>query len=147
MSRSEEHRYKTVTEMLTVAGRTIEKNIMGKLEEENPQLAQDIKKLMFVFEDIVYIDDRSMQKILTQIDGQVLAMALKATDDAVREKILNNMSKRARQMIQEEREALGPVPLSEVEAAQQEILNVISKLDEEGEITIYKGGEGVQLVE
>ena len=118
-----------------------EKAIMEKLEEKNPDLADEIKRLMFVFDDILLLDDRTIQQILREIDSKDLVLALKGASEECRNKILKNMSSRARQMILEDMEVMGPVRLKTTEEAQQKIVNVIRQLEEMGEIVIARGGE------
>lgn len=142
-----EERYKTVAEILNMVGRSTERTVLDGMAREHPEMAEEIKNLMFVFEDVVAIDDRSLQKILSQVDTKTLAMALKTASDPIKEKILGNLSKRAGQTIAEELELLGPRPLSEVEEAQKGILDVIKRMQDDGEITISRGKtSGEQLV-
>ena len=100
---------------------------------------------MFVFEDIVLLDDRSIQRVLREVDARDLAIALKGASDAVKEKIFKNMSQRARQMLQEEMEYMGPVRVKQIEEAQQKIISIIRRLEEAGEIVIIRGGEDVVM--
>lgn len=130
-----------LVQILNNSDRTTEKNIIEALEEDNPDLAEEVKKRMFVFEDIVLLDDRSIQKVLRHIDQQDLAKALKHTDPEVQEKIFRNMSKRAAQMLKEDMEYMGPIRLKDVEEAQQKIVNVIRKLEEQGEIIVSRSPE------
>ena len=110
---------KEVAEILNRIERATEKNIMAELEERDPELADEISRLMFTFDDLIYVDDGGIQKALREIDQKDLALALKHVDDEVKEKILKNMSTRARDMIAEEMEYMGPVRLRDVEEAQQ----------------------------
>ncbi len=137
---------RAVAEILNRMDRSTEKVVMEKLEEENPELADDIKRLMFVFDDILLIDDRAIQNIMRDIDQKDIVLALKGASDQVKAKILKNMSTRARQMIQEDMEVMGPVRLKNAEEAQQKIVNQIRRLEEQGEITIARGGESEVLV-
>lgn len=130
-----------VVDVLNLVDRGTEKSILETLEEEDPDLAEEIKKRMFVFEDIVMLDDRSIQQVMREVDMKELAMALKAVDETVKEKIFSNMSKRAATMLQEDMEFMGPVRMRDVEEAQQRIVNVIRRLEESGEIIIARGGE------
>ncbi len=132
---------RSVAEVLNRVDRSTEKAIMEKLEETNPELADEIKRLMFVFDDILLIDDRSIQRILRDVDQKDLVLALKGAGEEVKTKILKNMSARARAMIQEDMEVMGPVRLKATEEAQQKIVNVIRQLEEMGEIVIARGGE------
>ncbi len=135
-----------VVEIINMADRKTEKFIIESLEEEDPELAEEIKKKMFVFEDIVLLDDRSIQRVLREIDGQELAKALKSVDIPVQEKIFKNMSKRAASMLKEDMEFLGPTRRKDVEESQQKIVSLIRKLEEQGEIVISRGGEEDVLV-
>nr|WP_267914890.1 flagellar motor switch protein FliG [Borreliella afzelii] len=135
-----------VVEIINMADRKTEKFIIESLEEEDPELAEEIKKKMFVFEDIVLLDDRSIQRVLREIDGQELAKALKSVDIPVQEKIFKNMSKRAASMLKEDMEFLGATRRKDVEESQQKIVSLIRKLEEQGEIVISRGGEEDVLV-
>jgi len=132
---------RSVAEVLNRVDRSTEKAIMEKLEETNPELADEIKRLMFVFDDILLIDDRSIQQILREVDQKDLVLALKGAGEEVKAKILKNMSARARAMINEDMEVMGPVRLKATEEAQQKIVNIIRQLEEMGEIVIARGGE------
>ncbi|MCD6463145.1 MAG: flagellar motor switch protein FliG [Thermotogae bacterium] len=130
----------TVAEIINTLDRSTEKTIMDSLSETDPELAEEIRRKMFVFEDIVKLDDRSVQLVLREVDTKDLALALKGATDEVKEKIFNNMSKRARALLQEEIEFMGPVRVRDVEEAQQKIIAVIRRLEEAGEIVIARGG-------
>ena len=133
---------KSVAEILNLAGRSTEKTILGDLEKRNPELATEIKNLMFVFEDITLLDDRSIQRVLREVDSKELSLALKVSTDEVKDAIFRNMSERASGLIKEELEFMGPVRLKDVEEAQMKIVEVIRTLEEEGEIVISgRGGE------
>lgn len=131
----------TIVEILNNVDRSTEKSIIESLEEEDPELAEEIKKKMFVFEDIVLLDDRAIQKTMRELDNQDLAKALKAVDTEVQEKIFRNMSKRAGSLLREDMEFMGPIRLKDVEEAQQKIVNIIRKLEDEGEIVVARAGE------
>ena len=131
----------TVVEVLNNVDRGTEKIIIEALEEDDPELAEEIKKRMFVFEDIVLLDDRSIQKVLREVDTQDLAKALKGVDAEVQEKIFRNMSKRASSLLKEDMDFMGPVRLRDVEEAQQKIVNIIRKLEESGDIVVARAGE------
>jgi len=131
----------TVVEVLNQVDRGTEKSIIEALEEDDPELAEEIKKKMFVFEDIVLLDDKAIQKTLRELDNQELAKALKAVDTEVQDKIYKNMSKRAANLLKEDMEFMGPIRLKDVEEAQQKIVNIIRKLEEEGEIVVARAGE------
>ena len=131
----------TTVEVLTRVDRATEKLIIENLEESDPELADEIKKKMFVFEDIVLLEDRSVQRLIREVDNQDLAKALKSVDNQVLDKIFKNMSKHAGLLLQEDMEFLGPVRLKEVEDCQQRIVNVIRNLEDLGEILITRGAE------
>jgi flagellar motor switch protein FliG len=130
-----------IVEILNLIDRASEKSIMESLEEENPELAEEIKKRMFVFEDIVTLDDRAIQKVLREVDQQDLPKALKAVDTEVQEKIFRNMSKRAAAMLKDDMEFMGPTRLKDVEESQQKIVAVIRRLEDANEIVIARAGE------
>ncbi len=132
--------------ILNHVDRTTEKTILDTLFTDDPELAEEIKKRMFVFEDIVTLDDRAIQLVLREVDSRDLVFALKAVSDEVKGRILKNVSSRAREMILEEMDLLGPVRIKEVEEAQQRIVSVIRRLDEAGQIVIARGGEGEIIV-
>ncbi|OHD71119.1 MAG: flagellar motor switch protein FliG [Spirochaetes bacterium RBG_16_49_21] len=130
-----------IVEVLNNVDRGTEKIIIEALEEEDPELAEEIKKRMFVFEDIVLLDDRSIQKVLREVDTQDLAKALKGVDAEVQEKIYRNMSKRASSLLREDMDFMGPIRLRDVEESQQKIVNIIRKLEESGDIIVARAGE------
>lgn len=132
---------KALVEALNRVDRTTEKTIIETLEVQDPELADKIKKLLFVFEDIVQLDDRSVQLILRDVDSHDLALALKGAGDEVMSKIERNISKRAAQMLKEDIAYMGPVRLRDVEEAQQKIVSVIRTLEEQGQIVITRGGK------
>jgi len=130
-----------LVEIINNVDRGTEKAIIENLEIQNPDLAEEIKKRMFVFEDLNVLDDRGMQRVLKEVDSKDLALALKGASDDVRNKFLKNMSKRAAQMLQDEMVFMGPVRIKDVEEAQQKIVNVVRGLEESGDIVISRGGE------
>ena len=130
-----------IVEILNLVDRSSEKSIIESLEEDDPDLAEEIKKRMFVFEDIVQLDDRAIQKVLRDVDQPELAKALKSVDSDVQDKIFRNMSKRAAAMLKDDMEFMGPVRLKDVEEAQQKIVSMIRHLEEIGEIVIARSGE------
>lgn len=136
---------KSIVGILNKVDRQTEKTILETLEVQDPELSEEIKKLMFVFEDVIKMDDRSIQLVLREVDSKDLAVALKGSSDDVSTKIKKNMSKRAAQMLEEEVTFLGPVRLRDVEEAQQRIVNIIRRLEESGEIIISRGG-GDELI-
>ena len=130
----------TIVDILLSVDRGTEKHIMESLEMRDDELAEEIKKRMFVFEDIVKLDNRSVQRFLREVDNNDLALALKSTSEEVANVIFSNMSKRLQEMIKEDMEFMGPVRLRDVEEAQQRIVNVIRRLEDAGEIVVSRGG-------
>jgi flagellar motor switch protein FliG len=133
-------------EILNLVDRASEKQIIEALEDEDPELAEEIKKRMFVFEDIVMLDDRAIQKVLREVDSQELSKALKSVDTEVQDKIFRNMSKRAAQMLKEDLEYMGPIRLKDVEESQQKIVSIIRHLEDTGEIVVARSGEDEMVV-
>ena len=129
-----------VVEILNTVDRGTEKHIMETLEIEEPELADEIRKKMFVFEDILLLDDRAIQRVLRDVDNNDLAVALKSANEQVQNAIFNNLSKRLAVMIKEDMEFMGPVRMKDVEEAQQKIVNIIRKLEDSAEIVISRGG-------
>ena len=129
-----------VVEILNSTDRGTEKHIMEILEIEDPELADNIRKKMFVFEDILLLDDRAIQRVLRDVDNNDLAIALKGSNEEVQNAIFNNLSKRLAAMIKEDMEFMGPVRMKDVEEAQQKIVGIIRKLEDSGEIVISRGG-------
>ena len=137
---------RSLAEVLNRADRSTEKAIMEKLEESNPTLAEEVKRLMFVFDDLIVLDNRTVQQILREVDAKDLALALKGAKEEVKEHLLKNMSNRARAMIMEDMEVMGPVRLKNAEEAQQKIINVVRQLEEQGEIVVARGGDEGAMV-
>jgi len=135
-----------VAEMMNIMDKNTETQIMGRLEEKDPILAEEIRKLMFVFEDITKIDDRGIQVLLKEVPNDKLLLALKTANEEIRQKIFRNISARAAQLLREDLESMGPARLSDVEGAQQEIVNAARKLEQEGKILIARGGSEDALV-
>ena len=129
-----------IVNILNTVDRSTEKHIMESLEIEEPELADEIRKKMFVFEDILSLDDRAIQRVLRDVDNADLALALKGATEEVQNVILNNLSKRLAVMIREDMDFMGPVRMKDVEEAQQKIVNVIRKLEDSAEIVISRGG-------
>lgn len=129
-----------VVDILNSVDRGTEKHIMETLEIEEPELADEIRKKMFVFEDILLLDDRAIQRVLRDVDNSDLAVALKGSNEQVQETIFKNLSKRLAVMIKEDMEFMGPVRMKDVEEAQQKIVNIIRKLEDSAEIVISRGG-------
>lgn len=130
----------SIVDILNSVDRGTEKYIMETLEIEDTDLAEEIRKRMFVFEDILSLDNRSIQRFLREVENNQLAVALKGATDEVQKLIFSNMSKRLAEMIKEDIEFMGPVRLKDVEEAQQKIVNIIRKLEDAGEIVISRGG-------
>ena len=129
-----------IVQILNGVDRSTERTILDSLEIQDPELAEEIKKRMFVFEDIVTLDNRSIQRIIREVDNQDLQLALKVASEEVREAIFRNMSKRMAETFKEEMEYMGPVRLRDVEEAQTRIVATIRRLEEAGEIIIARGG-------
>ncbi|CDE42918.1 putative uncharacterized protein [Clostridium sp. CAG:411] len=129
-----------IVEILNTVDRGTEKHIIETLEIEEPELADEIRRKMFVFEDILSLDDKSIQRVLREVDNNEIAMALKGSTEEVQTVIFNNLSKRLAVMIREDMEFMGPVRLKDVEEAQQKIVNIIRKLEDSAEIIISRGG-------
>jgi len=131
-----------VASILNLADRATEKGILESLEEDDPDLVEQIRRLMFVFEDIMLVNDKGIQSVLKEVDQSDLALALKTASDELKEKVFRNMSDRASSLIKEDMEYMGPVRISDVEAAQQKIVDVVRRLEEAGELIITgRGGE------
>jgi len=129
-----------IVNILNTVDRATEKHIMESLEIEEPELADEIRKKMFVFEDILLLDDRAIQRVLRDVDNNDLAVALKSANDEVQNVIFKNLSKRLAAMIKEDMDFMGPVRMKDVEEAQQKIVGVIRRLEDAGEIVISRGG-------
>ncbi|GJM18327.1 MAG: flagellar motor switch protein FliG [Phycisphaeraceae bacterium] len=136
----------TVAEVLNLADRATEKSIMEGLESDDPDLVEEIRRLMFVFEDINLVNDKGIQSVLKEIDNSELAVALKSASDGLRDKIFANMSERAAGMVQEDMEYMGPVRLADVEAAQQRIVDVVRRLEESGDVMITGRGGDSEMI-
>ena len=131
---------KSLVEVLNYVDRSTEKTIIEALSESNPEIAEEVKKNMFVFEDIILLDDRAIQLVLKEVDTKELAVALKGVGENTQIRIFKNMSERAAAMMKEEMEFMGPVRLKSVEESQQRIVSVIRKLEDAGEIIVARGG-------
>lgn len=136
----------TVAEMLNVMDKGAEKAIMARVEEKDPLLAEEIRKLMFIFDDIVKIDDRGIQALLKEVSNDKLLLALKTASQEIKEKIFKNLSKRAAELLEDDLSTMGPSRVSDVEAAQMEVVNVARRLENEGKIIIARGGAEDALV-
>jgi flagellar motor switch protein FliG len=138
---------KAIAEILNLVGQTTERAVLSKINERAPELATEIKNLMFVFEDITAMDDRSIQKVLKEVDNKELALALKHVSEETKEKVFSNLSERASNIIKEEMDYMGPVRLKDVEEAQQRIVDVIRRLEEDGAVIIAGGSRAETMVE
>lgn len=136
----------SVAEILNAVDRSVEEEVLSDIEEESTQLAEEIRQLMFVFDDIIDLDDRAIREVLKEISNDDLTMALKAASEDLQEKFFSNLSERAANMIREDLEIMGPVRLSDVEASQQNIVKVVRRLEAEGRIVIAGKGGGDVLV-
>ncbi len=135
-----------VAEIINALDRSTEEEILSEIEEESPQMAEEIRELMFVFEDIKNLDDRAIREILKEVSNEELTLALKGASDELKEKFFGNLSERASRMIKEDLEIMGPVRLSDVEKAQKNIVRIVRKLESEGKIVLAgKGGEDVLI--
>ena len=139
-------RLQTVADMLNRVDKETEKSVLGKISETNAEMAEEIKELMFTFDDLTLVDKRAMQKVLSGINVQVLALALKGANQQVEEFIMSNVSTRVKKLIADEKEMLGPKSLEDVQEAQKEIVATVRALIESGEITINRSSEEELLV-
>jgi flagellar motor switch protein FliG len=137
---------RAAAEVLNMIGQSSERTILARLGEQAPELAMSIKNLMFVFEDITTLDDRSIQRVMKEADNKDLALAMKHVNPDVKQRVMANLSQRAAQMIQEEIDFMGPVRLKEVEAAQQKIVDIIRVLEESGQVVIVGGSKAEEMV-
>ncbi|MCH8270498.1 MAG: flagellar motor switch protein FliG [Planctomycetes bacterium] len=135
-----------VAEMLNLADRSTEKGILEALEAQDPDLVEQIRRLMFVFEDILLVNDKGIQAVLKELDNDELGVALKTASEELKAKIFTNMSERAAALIKEDMEYMGPVRISDVEAAQQRIVDIVRRLEESGDVMIQGRGESEMIV-
>ncbi len=135
-----------VADVLNLLDKANETLVLGKIDELNPELSEEIRNLMFTFADLIFIDDRGIQLVMREVSNEDLTMALKGGEEEVKDKILSNLSERAAAMIAEDLEAMGPVRLSDVEKAQSAIVRIAKNLEDEGKIIIARGGGGDVLV-
>ncbi len=135
-----------VADVLNLLDKSNETLVLGKIDELNPELSEEIRNLMFTFADLIFIDDRGIQLVMREVSNEDLTMALKGGEEEVRDKILSNLSERAAAMIAEDLEAMGPVRLSDVEKAQSAIVRIAKNLEDEGKVIIARGGGGDVLV-
>jgi flagellar motor switch protein FliG len=132
-----------LVQILSNLPREVMQEILANLEQQNPDLAERVQQAMFTFEDLVKLDDRSLQRVLREVDMRELALALKGASEELKDKIFRNMSQRAAQILREEMDYMGPVRLRDVTSAQRQIVDIVRKLEEAGEVTIPRGGEEV----
>ena len=129
----------TVAQILNVTDRMTNRGILETLEDEDSELVDEIRRLMFVFDDLLKLDDRAIQTLLKEVDNAQWSLSLKGASEAIKEKILSNLSQRAAELLKEEMEYLGPVKVSEVESIQQQIVDIVRRLEDAGEIEISAG--------
>jgi flagellar motor switch protein FliG len=135
-----------IADMLNLMDKNTEKNIMSRVEEKDPELAEEIRKLMFTFEDLMYVDDKGIQNLLREVDNGKLVIAMKTAPDEIKQKLFKNMSNRAATLLKEDLEALGPTKLSDVEKAQAEMVQKTKELEAQGKAFIARGSDGDSLV-
>ncbi len=135
-----------IADMLNLMDKNTEKNIMSRVEEKDPELAEEIRKLMFTFEDLMYVDDKGIQNLLREVDNGKLVIAMKTAPDEIKQKLFKNMSNRAATLLREDLEALGPTKLSDVEKAQAEMVSKVKELEGQGKAFIARGSDGDSLV-
>jgi flagellar motor switch protein FliG len=136
----------SVAQILNIADRMTNKTILESLEEDDGELVEEIRRLMFVFEDLLKLDDKAVQKLLKEVDNSQWATALKGASAEISEKIFSNLSQRAAETLREDMEYLGPVRVSDVEAMQQQIVDAVRRLEDAGEIEIRAAGETDEYV-
>lgn len=137
---------KITAEILARLGRSVETAVLSTLDEKDPELASAIRGLMFTFEDVLKLDDRSIQEILKEVSTEDLAKAMKVLDDDMRQKIFRNMSRRGAEMLKEDLEMMPPIRISEVEACQRKIVDIAKRLEEEGRVVTSRAGKEDELV-
>jgi flagellar motor switch protein FliG len=135
-----------IADMLNLMDKNTEKNIMSRVEEKDPELAEEIRKLMFTFEDLLYVDDKGIQNLLREVDNGKLVIAMKTAPDEIKQKLFKNMSNRAATLLREDLESLGPTKLSDVEKAQAEMVSKVKELESQGKAFIARGSDGDSLV-
>jgi flagellar motor switch protein FliG len=136
----------TVAEILNVTDRATERSLLENLAQEDPDLVEEIRRLMFVFEDINKFSGKDVQTVLKNVETSQWAMALKGASEELKQKVMNNMSQRAGDMLREEMEYLGPVRLSTVEQVQQQIVDIVRRLEDAGEISLSSNDEAEELI-
>jgi flagellar motor switch protein FliG len=133
----------SVAEILNAVDRATEEEVLAEIEEESPSIAEEIRNLMFVFEDVKTLDDRSLREVLKELSNEDLTMALRGASEEMRNLFFRNMSERAGNMIREDLEIMGPTKIADVEAAQQNIVKIVRRLEGEGRVMISRGGGDV----
>ena len=136
----------SVAEILNVSDRAVERVLLESLSQEDPELVEEIRRLMFVFDDLCKLSDRDIQTVLKNVETAQWAMSLKGASSELKQKIMGNLSTRAASLLGEEMEYLGAVRLSEVEQVQQQIVDVVRKLEDAGEITVHAANEAEQMI-
>jgi flagellar motor switch protein FliG len=136
-----------VAEILNVSDRTTERTLLENLAQEDPELVEEIRRLMFVFEDVAKLSDKDVQSVLKSVETSQWAMALKGASEELKQKIMGNMSQRAAKMLSEEIEFLGAVRLSDVETVQQQIVDIVRRLEDAGEISTHAPDEEEEFVQ
>ena len=132
---------KNVANILNFLDTSREEEILTGIQEEAKDLGKEIKELMFVFDHLLFCDDRSMQSLLRNVPSETLIVALRGADDAIKEKFFANMSKRAGELMKDDMDAMGPVRISDVEASQKEVISIAARMRESGELKLMRGGE------
>lgn len=135
-----------IADMLNIMDKNTEKNIMSRVEEKDPELAEEIRKLMFTFEDLIYVDDKGIQNLLRESDNAKVVLAMKTAPEEIKQKFFKNMSQRAATLLREDFEALGPTKLSDVEKAQADMVTKVKELESRGKAIIARGNDGDSLV-
>jgi len=136
----------TVAQILNVADRMTNKSVLDNLEDDDPELVEEIRRRMFVFDDLLKLDERSMQKVLRKVDNSQWATALKGASEEIKDKVFTNLSQRAAEALREEMEYLGPIRVSDVEAMQQQIVDTVRQLEDAGEIEVGSGAEADEYI-
>lgn len=135
-----------VATILNITDRMTNRTILENLEDDDNELAEEIRRLMFVFDDLLKLDDKAIQSLLKEVDNSQWAIALKGSSEEIKQKVLGNLSQRAADLLREEMEFLGPVRVSDVEQTQQQIVDTVRRLEDAGEITVSTGGDGDQFI-
>ena len=137
---------KAVASILNKCNNATAKLMLEHIEQREPQIAGEIKRLMFLFEDLLFVDDRGIQRVLREVDKRDLALSLKVADEKLKEKIFKNMSERAQELLKEELQYMGPVRLKEVEAAQTRVVEAVKQLEDQGEIVVAGRGGTEEII-